>query len=51
MGLPVIVRHSTVGNFKNKFEFFMIGTVVPEPSSFALFGFSLLGMLALRKRG
>jgi hypothetical protein len=51
MGQPVIVRHRTLGNFRNKFEFFMVGRVVPEPNSFILIGFSLLGVLALRKRG
>ena len=51
MGLPVLVRHRNLFNFADKFEFFMVGKIVPEPGSFSLFGLGLLGLLGLRKRG
>ena len=41
--LPFIVRHDSLNN--NKFEFFMIGTIVPEPNSAALLGVGAIGLL------
>lgn len=51
MGLPVIVRHRNLGTFIDKFEYFKIGTFVPEPGSTGLLAFGLIGLLGLRKRG
>lgn len=39
----VIVRHDSLA--ANKYEFFMIGTIVPEPNSAALLGVGAIGLL------
>ncbi len=49
VNLPVIIRHTSLR--ANKWEFFMVGRTVPEPSTYGLLGLSLLGLLGLRKRG
>lgn len=47
--LAVIIRHDSL--FREKFEFFMVGTVVPEPNSIALIGLGAIGLvMSGRKR-
>lgn len=39
----VILRHDSL--FRDKYEFFMVGTVVPEPNSVALIGLGAIGLI------
>jgi hypothetical protein len=44
------ITHIPLGSFANKFEYYMVGVLVPEPASMSMVGIGLLGALSIFRR-